>query len=243
MPYIAHEAVQTLLPRADGAQINSPLREHERSCLPGTRTDVLQEIKTWAEDGNDKRCVFWLSGMAGTGKSTIARTVAREHLAQNQLGTSFFFSRDGGDLGNARKFFTAIAFQLIQRSPGLKPGILKAINEKLDMGTLTLREQWELLILRPLALLSPELLQQPLLLVVDALDECEGERDVRLILQLLASASTHIPTIRLRVLMTSRPETSIRLGFRENPEIWHRDLVLNEVPREVVDHDIAIYFS
>ena len=107
----------------------------------------------------------------------------------------------------------------------------------------TLREQWELLILRPLALLKPKLPQQPLLLVVDALDECEGERDVRLILQLLASANTHIPTIQLRVLMTSRPETPIRLGFRENPGIWHRDLVLNEVPRAVVDHDIAIYFS
>ena len=107
----------------------------------------------------------------------------------------------------------------------------------------TLREQWELLILRPLSLLRPESPQQPLLLVIDALDECEGERDVRLILQLLASANTHIPTIQLRILVTSRPDTPIRHGFRENPGIWHRDLVLNEVPREVVDHDIAIYFS
>ena len=61
--------------------------------------------------------------------------------------------------------------------------------------------------------------------------------------QLLAPAHTHIPTIQLWVLMTRRPDTPIRLGFRANNGIWHRDVVLNEVPREVVDRDIAIYFS
>ena len=83
----------------------------------------------------------------------------------------------------------------------------------------TLREQWELLIRHVLALLTPELLKQPLLFVIDALDECERERGVRLILQLFASANTHITSIQLRVLMTSRPYTPIRLGFHENPGI------------------------
>ena len=100
------------MPYAAEAGINSRTKEHEPSCLPDTRLDVLREIKTWAEDGSDERCVFWLSGMAGTGKSTIARTVAREQLAQNQLGATFVFSKGGGDVGNAHKFFTTIAFQL-----------------------------------------------------------------------------------------------------------------------------------
>ena len=43
--------------------------------------------------------------------------------------------------------------------------------------------------------------------------------------------------------MTSRLDTPIGLGFREKAGIWHRDLVLNDVQREVADHDIAIYFS
>ena len=85
--------------------------------------------------------------------------VPREKLAQNQLGASFFFSRGGGEVGNARKFFTTIAFQLTQRSPALKLGILKAVSENLNVGTLG--EQWELVILRPLALLRTELPQQP----------------------------------------------------------------------------------
>ena len=44
---------------------------------------------------------------------------------------------------------------------------------------------------------------------------------------------------QLQVLVTSRPDTPIRLGFRDTSGIWHRDLVLNEVPREIVDCDIC----
>jgi hypothetical protein len=53
----------------------------------------------------------------------------------------------------------------------------------------------------------------PLLIVVDALDECEREVEVRAILQLLAEARC-LGGIRLRVLLTSRPETPIRFGFQ-----------------------------
>ena len=211
MLYAAPEGAQNLLPRADGAQITTSLKEHESSCLTGMGIDFLHEIKVWAEDGSDKRCVFWLSGMAGTGKSTITQKVAREHLAQNRLGASFFFSRGQVDLGNARKVFTTIAFQLAQRWSALKRGIVEAISEHRDICTL--REQWELLILQPPSLLTPELPQQALLLVIDALDECEGERDVQLILQRLASANTHIPTIQPRVLVISRPDRRSVLVF------------------------------
>jgi hypothetical protein len=47
--------------------------------------------------------------MAGTGKSTIARTVARKYNDRNRLGASFFFSRGGGEVSHAGKFFTSIA--------------------------------------------------------------------------------------------------------------------------------------
>jgi hypothetical protein len=50
--------------------------------------------------------------MAGTGKTTIAHTVARGYFDNGRLAASFFFSRGGGDIGNARKFVTTIAVQL-----------------------------------------------------------------------------------------------------------------------------------
>jgi hypothetical protein len=55
--------------------------------------------------------------MAGTGKSTIAHTVARDYFEQGRLAASFFFSRGGGDAGNASKFVTTIAIQLAVHIP------------------------------------------------------------------------------------------------------------------------------
>ena len=123
--------------------------------------------------------MLWLNGMAGTGKSTIARTAARQHSIQKQLGASFFFARGGGDAGKAAKFFMTIAFQLAQTSPALKCSISEAIDAHRDISSWGLRDQWELLIHGPLAMTQPQISQSPMLLVIDALDECDDDKDVR----------------------------------------------------------------
>ena len=94
--------------------------------------------------------------MTGTGESTVARTVAREHHVQKHLGTSFFFSRGGGDAGNASSFFTTIAFQLTRTSAALKRCILDAVNENGDITKRALIEQWRPFILEPLAIAREE---------------------------------------------------------------------------------------
>ena len=78
--------------------------------------------------------------MAGTGKSTIARTVARKLADQNRLGASFFFSRGQDYLGHAEKFFTPITLQLAHALPALKPHICKAIFEDYQVGNQGLSE-------------------------------------------------------------------------------------------------------
>jgi hypothetical protein len=62
----------------------------------------------WVDKYNE-RCIFWLNSIAGTGKSAIARTIACKYHNKNHLGASFFFSRGGGDVSHAGKFFTSIA--------------------------------------------------------------------------------------------------------------------------------------
>jgi hypothetical protein len=228
------------LPYATQAAFNSWDKRHDSLCLPNTRVDVLEQIRAWA-DGRDERCIFWLNGMAGTGKSTISRTIAREYDIQKKLGASFFFSRGEKDLSNVSKFFTTLAVQLVQKAPALRSHIYKAAAENRDIATRMLSEQWELLVLRPLTITEIDSVQSPLLLVIDALDECEDERDAKEILRLLAAAGS-LPAIQLRILVTSRPEIPIRLGFRQMAGILHRDLVLHNVPREIIDHDISIFF-
>jgi len=229
------------LSSATDAPFNSYNKQHASTCLPDTRVDLLQEIYDWA-DGQDEQCIFWLNGLAGTGKSTIARTVAHRYFDQRRLGASFFFSRGGGDVSHAGKFVASIAVQLASSVPTLQRSICDAVSEDTNIDSRGLRDQWNQLILRPLLHLNSSSVQSSFIIVIDALDECEGENEVRSILQLLAEAN-NLGTVRLLIFLTSRLETPIRLGFRAIPGILYHDLVLHDIARATVDHDIAIFLQ
>lgn len=207
----------------------------------GHPLDILQEIYNWA-DGHDERCIFWLNGLAGTGKSTIARTISRKYYDQKRLGASFFFSRGGGDVGRAGKFVTSIAMQLANDVPPLQQRICKAITERMDIANRSLLDQWRQLVLGPLSKLDGSSCPSSYILVVDALDECDDDNNIRIILQLLAEARS-LKMVKLRVFLTSRPEIPIRYGFYQISEAEHYDFVLHNASPAVVDHDITIFLK
>lgn len=113
---IERNMVLEQLPIAPGAELDSYIDQHEDECLPGTRTELRRQIDEWAASPQGK-CIFWLNGMAGTGKSTISRTVAKSFKQAKLLGASFFFKRGEGDRGNATKLFPTIARQLVVTNP------------------------------------------------------------------------------------------------------------------------------
>ncbi|KAF2456580.1 hypothetical protein BDY21DRAFT_287791, partial [Lineolata rhizophorae] len=228
------------LPTAEGASFDSHVEEHNSTCLPNTRIELLHHIRGWVNDENGKP-IFWLNGAAGTGKSTIARTVARMFAGQRQLGASFFFKRGEGERGKAKRFLTTIATQLAIRVPELRPGITKAIDADPAISDKTLKNQFDQLILQPLLEVGnlPALV---LIVVIDALDECEQDSDIRAILQLL-SRTKGLKPVSLRILVTSRPELHIRLGFRRMPDGTYEDLILHDVSKETIEHDIRVYLE
>jgi hypothetical protein len=228
------------LPIAADAAFNSFNNQHEATCLQNTRVELLQEIEKWAATPDD-RCIWWLNGIAGTGKSTIARTVARLHHDMGNLGASFFFSRGGGDLGNAAKLVTTLARQLATRVPSTRRSICEALLAQTDIADYSLRDQWDQLILKPLSKLNTESSPPIILFVLDALDECDSERDIRVLVQLLASART-LTNIRLRVFATSRPEVPIRQIFGKIPDA-STVFVLHEISPTKVNRDLTRYFE
>lgn len=194
----------------------------------------------WALSAEGKT-IFWLNGMAGTGKSTIARSIAYSLKEREALGASFFFKRGEGDRGNATKLFTTISRQLLLKIPELAPILDEAMRAHPDVATKGLRKQFDMLLLNPLyALQIPSTGVFPIVVIVlDALDECERDDDVRVILDLLSRIRT-FPNVRIRVLLTSRPELPIRLGFSKM-EAAYDNLVLHEVPEAVTAKDISLY--
>lgn len=235
------DPINKRLPTAKNAQSNSYQGQHNPTCLPNTRADLLQEIYDWA-DGEQSPNIFWLSGLAGTGKSTIARTLVAEYSKAGGIAASFFFSRDGGADGHLRhagRFVTSIAVQLANNVQPLRRIISDTIDEHSDIADRTLREQWRRLILGPLSTLAN---RSRYILVVDALDECEDEKNIRIILQLLAEVQSS-ETVRLRVFLTSRPEVPIRNGFIQMADAKHQDFVLHNISSSIVSEDIRIFFQ
>jgi hypothetical protein len=204
----------------------------------------------WAT-ARDQRHVFWLSGLAGKGKSTIARTVARWCAAKKWLSASFFFTRGGGDRASARHLVTTIAAQLAAAVPALRSHICRAVRTQRNMAALAQHNQWDLLVLEPLAKvyggaggrLKPLLhLGRPVVIVIDALDECNDKNKTAAVLGLLADSASEKRSW-LRVLLTRRPETPACFGIQQ---IWPASLarlVLHGLDPPVVNRDIATYFT
>ena len=179
--------------------------------------------------------------MAGTGKSTIARTVAHHFSKEGQLGASFFFSKGGGDLGNASKFVQTLAIQLSHYKSGIAERIYKAIVA--HPGIDQKRDLWKHFIIGPLSQIETGT-PAPLVivLVIDALDECANQDDAQLILQLFAE-SKETGNIKLRIFVTSRPEQPINLGFGSMDGSTHRDIALHSVFQDETERDISAFLK
>jgi len=126
--------------------------------------------------------------LAGTGKSTIAHTIARGYYDKRCLGASFFFSRGGGDVSHTGKFVGSIAMQLGQRLTAYRDLIHEAISKNRGIVDKILKDQWQELIPDPLSKINPKSIRVPLILVIDTLDECDEENGIQRVVQLLDNA-------------------------------------------------------
>ena len=143
-------------------------------------------------------------------------------------------------MGHAGKFVTSIAVQLAQSVSGARQHINDAIAERSDVASQSLRDQRQHLVLCPLSKLHKS---ESYIVVVDALDECDSDNDIRLIVQLLAEVRSLLTGVRLRVFLTSRPEVPIRHGFGQIGDTEHKDVVLHDITPSIVNHDIATYLE
>ena len=218
------------LPRAKNASHKCDRVSKMSQCFMDTRTSVLKEIKEWIE-GDDSKCVFWLSGMAGIGKTTIARTIVEQ---DNEIWiASFFFSRGDEHASDHLLVFPTLAHQLAFRNRKILNAIAEMMKVNADCTTYPLNRQFNEFIAGPLAALGDS--RRTILLIIDALDECESRKGASDFLRLLLSYTSSFP-YRLRILVTSRPENHILSIFNKTKN--YANIVLHNIEKTVVSGDI-----
>ncbi|KAF5382400.1 hypothetical protein D9757_009813 [Collybiopsis confluens] len=176
-------------------------------CTPETRVEILSRLGDWISDtSSDSPFIFWIRGMAGMGKSTIAKTICENYssrVGDCQLGASFFCSRQSAELRSQQNVIPTIVYQLGKRSDAFWDALAgvdeDAVNDPKNHVSSILFEPWRKR--------SPEESSR-WLIVIDALDELDGSGGSSLLQQLLKGISKY-KVNGIKILITSRPDQTI----------------------------------
>ena len=172
-------------------------------CLENTRKQTLQRIYDWV---NTEGCpnILLLIGAAGAGKSTIATTVAGEYQKRGQLGCHMFFVRGKSDPGNVLQ---TIAYSLAMIKQPIAESLVESLRSSGNIVPSNLKTKFELLLQNPLSTVAANA-GSPILIVLDALDECGTPKTRQKLVNVLYHGLPSLPS-NYRFLVTARPEEDI----------------------------------
>jgi len=230
--------------------------QQRSGCMQGTRIDVLDRIIRWIMDPKAQP-IFWLGGMAGTGKTSIASSICELVRADDKLclGGSFFCSRSTGlaTQRDVRCVIPTLAQLLARQSDEFAAALDAELKEEPDLAYKQVKVQVERLLRKPLAALSSS--TQSVVFVIDALDECgdqptnttsnnnvEAHAAVSEMLEALIDISRSTADLPVKFIVTSRPETHIRETSVTDVKVTSA-LHLHTIDKNQVTNDIHLYIS
>ncbi|KAF8309754.1 hypothetical protein DL93DRAFT_2230742 [Clavulina sp. PMI_390] len=255
---VKNEILSTLPYAVDAAVTLHDGNEH--GCLPGTRTAILEALQGWAVGAPASVTlnpvsnpptehildlagtkILWLQGVAGSGKSSIAVSVAKFlELTGGCMAYYHFETAKQGQL-NPSNLFTTIALQLAAQDAALEAKLVELVNSAtpLERKSQDPEEQLSLFLL-PLLQQNPKAYNY-VTIIIDAFDESGGMVERRKILSSLAGLAAQLPPA-VHILITARPESDIQeiLEVSINHQTMAQ-LAMNDLPSHSTKEDICQY--
>ncbi|KAH7917658.1 WD40 repeat-like protein [Leucogyrophana mollusca] len=227
---VAETSTNQILDRLTPAEMHGS--EH-LECLPGTCQELLGRIISWATDINSQQNVFWLHGVAGSGKSTVATTVAKYLGEMHRLGAFICFNRSFADCSHPSRVIQTLAHKLGTFDKRIGKAISEAMEGYPGLKDASLPTQFTKLLIKPLSSLASLQNEGAIVVVLDALDECGSDTTRGSLLQVLKTQLHQIPSY-IRILITSHPLNDIRRAL-EHQEVHQECLNANS-------EDISAFF-
>ncbi|CCA72103.1 related to WD40-repeat protein (notchless protein) [Serendipita indica DSM 11827] len=214
--------------------VSSFIPSIHRTCLEGTRQDILRRIQHWGSNDSSDKPIFWLCDIPGSGKSTVAMSAIKAWQEQGTLGAHFFFSMTSSERSDTEKFCSTIASHLVYYIPELVPSITEAVEQNPYVMQRPLTEQFQTLVTRPLRHWS-----KPIVIVIDGVDECKSGAQRNKLLETLAMAAGE--SRLLKIFITSRPDPLIEQVLQPfSIKVKLEEQLHDSDSRAKVD-DIALY--
>src|ERR1700691_2812103 len=157
------------LKRLNPVQMNASSRPE---CLPDTRQDLLKSIADWLTTPSQDQNIFWLYGLAGSGKSTIATTIAEYFRELGRLGAFMFFDRKNPSSTEPAAVVPTLCYKLALFDPAIGAAVCAKMERDPSIAEASLRVQFTKLLREPLGSLAALHAKGPVIIVLDAFDEC-----------------------------------------------------------------------
>ncbi|PPQ95352.1 LOW QUALITY PROTEIN: hypothetical protein CVT26_008197 [Gymnopilus dilepis] len=211
-----------------------------RCCTPETRKRVLGDLIAWATDDTNTQ-VYWLCGLAGTGKTTIAYSFCEMLQEAGLLCTSFFCCRGVSTSMNPRDVLPSISYHLASFSRPFAESLLDILRNPVNANIeqKELEKQFDTLILAPANAMPRSEILKRRVVVYDGCDEASNLREVSKLVGLFLKHSERLP---FKILISSRRDDSIMSEFeRVNVPLNSTLLFLHELEDSLVEEDIRLY--
>ena len=180
--------------------------------MEGTRKSRLKEIEDWVankseEEGLLQSNTYWIYGLPGIGKTSLAHSICASLHDQRQLAGAFFCRRDDPNLSELGSILPTLICKLAGTFPPFRSIVANCLRNDPHLSPESMKDSLLLDFL-------DNLTKRPnhsLVFVIDAFDECGDDRSRSRILRLLVGAATRASW--LKIIITSRPEADIQQFF------------------------------
>jgi RecA/RadA recombinase len=180
--------------------------------MEGTRKSRLKEIVDWVankseEEGLLQSNTYWIYGLPGIGKTSLAHSICANLHDQGQLAGAFFCKRDDPNLSEPRNILPTLIYKLAGIFPPFRTILANRLRNDPNLTPESMKDSLFFELLDNL----PKRPNGFLVFVIDAFDECGDDRSRTGLLKLLTGAATRAPW--LKIIITSRPEANIQQFF------------------------------
>ncbi|KAF8337013.1 uncharacterized protein EI90DRAFT_3119358 [Cantharellus anzutake] len=218
-------------------ELKYPIVAHHGStqpCLKDTRIDLIERIMAWCRTTEDsKNRILLLTAVAGAGKTSVALSIAEECKREKISSSSFFFK--AGEQSRPDHLFSGMARSLATNDPAYRASLISTLQEDPALSTAPFATQFEKLVAEPLRLRTSSS-GRPMVIIIDALDECDTEA-FPLLANILRKEVPKLP-INIKFFVTSRQFDLVDRFLSLNYPINRLTINLSD---DINMHDCAIY--